>query len=68
MCGARTRGTASRSKSACSCFSDGQDVGSWTPPERVLELARESEAVVRAVEHTDGKIYERHGYQHRGGG
>ena len=30
-------------------FSDGQDVGSWTPPEKVLELARESEAVVHAV-------------------
>ena len=30
-------------------FSDGQDVGSWTSAERVLELARESEAVVHAV-------------------
>jgi Ca-activated chloride channel family protein len=30
-------------------FSDGQDVGSWTSSERVLELARESEAVVHAV-------------------
>jgi Ca-activated chloride channel homolog len=30
-------------------FSDGQDVGSWTTAERVLELARESEAVVHAV-------------------
>jgi VWFA-related protein len=30
-------------------FSDGQDVGSWTGAERVLELARESEAVVHAV-------------------
>jgi len=30
-------------------FSDGQDVGSWTSPEKVLELARESEAVVHAV-------------------
>jgi len=30
-------------------FSDGQDVGSWTSAERVLELARESEAIVHAV-------------------
>jgi VWFA-related protein len=30
-------------------FSDGQDVGSWTSAEKVLELARESEAVVHAV-------------------
>ena len=30
-------------------FSDGQDVGSWTPPDRVLGLARESDAVVHAV-------------------
>jgi VWFA-related protein len=30
-------------------FSDGQDVGSWTSPERVLELAKASEAVVHAV-------------------
>jgi len=30
-------------------FSDGQDVGSWTSSERILELARESEAVVHAV-------------------
>ncbi len=30
-------------------FSDGQDVGSWTSSERVLEMARESEAVVHAV-------------------
>jgi VWFA-related protein len=30
-------------------FSDGQDVGSWTTAERILELARESEAVVHAV-------------------
>jgi VWFA-related protein len=30
-------------------FSDGQDVGSWTSAERVLDLARASEAVVHAV-------------------
>jgi Ca-activated chloride channel family protein len=30
-------------------FSDGQDVGSWTSDERVLDLARASEAVVHAV-------------------
>jgi tight adherence protein B len=30
-------------------FSDGQDVGSWTAADRVLEVARESEVVVHAV-------------------
>jgi VWFA-related protein len=30
-------------------FSDGQDVGSWATPERVMRLARESEVVVHAV-------------------
>jgi VWFA-related protein len=30
-------------------FSDGQDVGSWLPAGSVMELARESEAVVHAV-------------------
>jgi VWFA-related protein len=30
-------------------FSDGQDVGSWATREKVLSLARESEAVVHAV-------------------
>jgi VWFA-related protein len=30
-------------------FSDGQDVGSWSSPERVMELARQSEVVLHAV-------------------
>jgi VWFA-related protein len=34
-------------------FSDGEDVGSWTPAEKVLRLAKESEVVVHTVMPTD---------------
>lgn len=34
-------------------FTDGEDVGSWTPAEKVLRLAKESEVVVHSVVPTD---------------
>jgi VWFA-related protein len=37
-------------------FSDGEDVGSWTPAEKVLRLAKESEVVVHTVTPTDQAV------------